>query len=175
MWYSKNLKEEDKYISYSSFCNDTSYGSGNEKEKFYYGANNRMNNSQPSLKCPIPKDSNDELRLYGGKYKLKIGLLSVDELNLIGITNNTNEKQAMNNYYIKNPDGYGWTMSPGFSNKIQGDNKYFRSNCKITCRFEIYDNDISIMGSQTYPVINLKSDVVVTGEGTESKPFVVNQ
>ncbi len=167
-WYDEYLNDYKKYIAKTTFCNDTSYNQVNEDGDLYYGSFGRLQKKQFSLKCP------DTTYNYGGVYKLNIGLVTVDELGLGGIAqygNNSNYATSDNYLYYSD---LSWTMTPSRSGPIsqQGGNvfQYEEGN------FEDVDWMTSSSGynsSFARPVINLKSDVIVTGSGTEQEPYVV--
>ncbi len=153
-WYSENLQKDDNNIAISTYCNDTSTSS-TDNEKTNYGAISRLDEGKASLKCfDTDKD-------YGGVYKLKIGALTADEMQIAGLTRKVYEN--LKTYF---PVSYWWTMTP-----------YYYSNSQINLFISGIDGDISdskySSKFQALPVINLKSDVTVTGFGTQSDPYVV--
>ncbi len=155
-WYKNNLASYDSKIALSSFCNDTSYTV--VEDGYSYGARNRTFSSISSLKCP------DTSETYGGYYKLKIGLLNVDESNFAGLA----FADAQSTNYIYHSLSNGWyTMSPG---SWSDDKSYLFFN--FQGHYVIAEKITSERG--VYPVINLNSNVDITGgNGTESNPFVV--
>lgn len=163
-WYKNNLASYDSKIALSSFCNDTSYTlltSG-----FYeYGAFNRNNSSSfsPSLKCPNTKVT------YGGSYKLKIGLLTADESSFAGLkspsSSSSNAAQSTN--YIANYDWF--TMSPNYWG---GRRAYVVVN--NWDKHGVTSSDALKTERKVYPVINLNSNVDITGgDGTSSNPYTI--
>ena len=167
-WYSENLKEEDKYISYSYFCNDSSYASGDENQYSYYGAYIRIRDRyQPSLKCPEPNNQSGEPRDYGGIYKTKIGLITADEMNLGGITY-SNERIGLTSTgdnYLYFSDKW-WSMSP--HNSYKSSHVFFKGE-------SINSNSNANSEHNVMPVINLSTNTLMsTGDGSESNPFVIN-
>ena len=176
-WYSENLKEKDQYISYSSFCNDTSYGYGTEggtdNYTLFYGAEIRRRENVPSLKCPDPTKKDESLRDYGGIYKTKIGLLTMDEINMAGLTWNEN---FHNNPEYNEP--YASELNYLFSKIILQSitpyvSTHYASVYKIYLGYFFAYGDTRSPAIYVVPVINLKSDVVVKGEGTSSNPYIV--
>ena len=163
-WYKNNLASYDSKIALSSFCNDTSYTlltSG-----FYeYGAFNRNNSSSfsPSLKCPNTKET------YGGSYKLKIGLLTADESSFAGLkspsSSSSNAAQSTN--YIANYDWF--TMSPNYWGGRRAHvvvNNWDKHG--VTSSYDLKTE------RKVYPVINLNSNVDITGgDGTSSNPYTI--
>lgn len=159
-WYISNLKLYDNYISLDSYCNDTTYVvSGNN---YYYGAYDRIYKQyQPSLKCP------DTSQLYGGNYKLKIGLMTADEANYAGL--NMKTPHATNNNYLYYSSNW-WFMTSGW--------KYITSSATSTAGLNTtIDITPQIFVAYTFyvrPVINLKSNTLITsGDGSLSNPYVI--
>ena len=163
-WYIENIVQKvlnDK-VALSNYCNDTSIYQLNS---VYNSPYQRFSTSQPSLKCPNPTEA-DGLTIHndGGVYKLKIGLHTSDEVNIMG---------------------YAWSSSPG-------DNIYFNQRSVLTMSAyspsrmfynnidQHYDNYIKATTPYNIvPVINLKPDVEFTtdreGEpGTTGNPYVVS-
>ncbi len=172
-WYNTTLKNYDDKIALTKYCNDTSYDSGSENNAVYYGPYKRiMTDSQPSLQCPDPtKQDGNEKRNYGGIYKLKIGLLTVDEVNYAGLayaSNATGDNYLLN--YLKNNNKfywYMWTMSPSYASSSYAYEFYgFDSG-------DIDKTNVSYNDHVVRPVINLNSDVTVTGTGTVEDPYIV--
>ncbi len=172
-WYNTNLKDYDDKIALTTFCNDTSYGSGTEDTvssqlSLHYGADKRISNEQPSLHCPNPVKQGGENRDYGGVYRLKIGLINIDELYFGGYIEyniDDNNKFATNHNYLYH-DYIWWTMSPyGYGGGCWA---IFRGEDNGSIGAEMHN-----AGYAALPVINLNSDVTVTGSGTEEDPYVV--
>lgn len=159
-WYISNLKLYDNYISLDSYCNDTTYVvSGNN---YYYGAYDRIYKQyQPSLKCP------DTSQLYGGNYKLKIGLMTADEANYAGL--NMKTPHATHNNYLYYSSNW-WFMTSGW--------KYITSSATSTAGLNTTIGITpQIFVAYTFyvrPVINLKSNTLITsGDGSLSNPYVI--
>lgn len=113
------------------------------------------NQYTPNFLCPT--DGNGK-----GVVNSAIGLISYDEVVFAGGYLNI----ANNNYYLNN-NYMAWTISPGGISD---------TNLPQTWRIEA--NGALNSGRVTYnrtfrPVINLKSDITVTGNGTENNHFVV--
>ena len=167
-WYINNLKDYDDKINLSNFCNDTTITSTNAIENAtYYGGHNRiLKLKQPSLKCPNPSTTD------GGNYKLKIGLLTADEINYAGLSYRQITTTSFNTSKIADKTNYlyysrtWYSMTPHRSNSTSSYMLYVSSG-------RMSNNDVT--GSQYIrPVINLKSDIQITGgDGTETNPYVV--
>ena len=155
-WYNTNLKSYEDKIATSDYCNDTTYRvSGSTR---YYGAYDRITSSavNPVLSCV------DTTVNYGGKYNLKIGLLSADEIALSGYSRSSN---TTNSYLQKSPSW--WSFSP-FNSDAYTANVFYAINS-----YPGYSNTNNSGGVR--PVINLKADTLITsGNGTVSNPYVVS-
>ena len=177
-WYTNNIinKEYGEYVDGNAgFCGDrtpstsssTSNGRGGTgTTDTYYGAYIRLrSNNNPSLSCSTndiytTKESNS------GNMALDypVGLISADEAMLAGIPN-VNNSGNINNY-LYTGQAY-WTMSP------------YSYGGRSAYVFIVYssgylDPGYDIPGSYgVRPVINLQSDVSITGSGTTSDPFKV--
>ena len=165
-WYINNLANYNDKIVLGDYCNDTSISkvskSGNVT---YYGAYERLHDTnKPILNCPNTNEN------YGGNYKLKIGLLSADEMNYAGIishssgdpiqSDKSNYLYSMNNHYTMTPYYYSKNTRLGsyLYYAIQG----------------YYTNGTVLAQRLIHPVINLKSDIQITsGDGSESNPYVI--
>lgn len=166
-WYINNLKDYDDKINLSNFCNDTTITSTNAAGVIYYGGHDRiLKLKQPSLKCPNTKET------YGGNYKLKIGLLTADEINYVGLnyiststTLSFTSKIADKTNYLYYSNGW-YSMTPHRSSPII-------SFMSVAGKGNMISNNVTV-SRHIRPVINLKSDVQITGgDGTESSPYVV--
>lgn len=156
-WYDAHLKGYDNIVN-STYCNDTS--SREENKIIYYGTYDRMQNNSPSLKC------NETDKTYGGKYNLKIGLLSADEVILAGYSLYTDSIYTNAFNYLYNTTTWS-TMSP---------NRYSSSNSYVYSVFPKYLNTSTTTAKTYYrPVINLKSDThILSGTGTENDPYIID-
>ena len=181
-WYYDNLRDYDRYIEYGTYCNDTSFGSGSETGTLYYGPYTRLRDGStvtPQLRCSDPTANSSESQFvkdgnhtYGGVYKLKIGLLSGDEIVLAGFKPSGNGVAISNYlYYTPSSSSYFWNSSPYVSSS-DNDSVFVGV---LTSRNFSYSNDVAISYS-VRPVINLRSDVTVIGDGTGAKnnPYVIS-
>ena len=166
-WYDKNnLKDYEKVIADTVWCNDKSTGSGEQgygTKITAYGVTQRLvstSNSAggtgPSLKC------NGEL----SKINSKVGLITADELAYAGYADGL---QNTTTYLQENAtDTDWWSLSPGgFSGSFAYVCYVFGSSGSLDyCRV-----------SDTHgvrPSISLKSTTNVTGNGTSEDSYVVN-
>ncbi len=186
-WYIDNLKAYNNYITYGTYCNDTSFGSGSETGTLYYGAYERLQNGSqvaPQLTCPdpttnysisTPSESSEHTgtgyRTYGGVYKLKIGLLSADEIVLAGFKPTTRSPYVTKSnylYYTGSSDGYFWSSSPFFSDTSLAYGFYGGLGSR-----SLYSDSVDDLNGAR-PVINLKTEGLnATGEGTKESPFII--
>ena len=157
-WYNSNLASyEAEYIDTGTgFCSDRNTASGDNytDSSFHYAAYDRRHGGA-SLQC----NSEDILSQDNRKLPNPIGLVTMDEAALTGIfTGNANKGS-----YLYTGQTY-WTMSP----------YYFISNTATV--FFVYDySDVTKVSNKLgiRPVINLRGDVQLTGEGTSTNPFKV--
>ena len=161
-WYQNNLADEEDYIDGNAgFCGDrTTYsGSGTGTTQTYYAAYNRLiNGNNPSLQCDS-RDVYTTTDSSSGNKSLTypIGLISADEAALAGITWSNPQSS-----YLNTGQTY-WTMSP--SNYGSGADMFFVYSDGNLSYYRVYG---------TYgvrPVINLRSDIPLTGSGTTTDPF----
>ena len=157
-WYEANINDKgyDSYVATSQFCeqakvkNNPSYISGNATMKY-------VTNYIPNFKCE--SDGNGK-----GILNIKAGLITYDEMFYAGayhsFTNNTN-------YFLYNGNYDIWTMSPGGFYGQDSIEWYVPKGSYLSCGNVYY----SI--SSLVPVINLNANVLATGIGTETDPYVV--
>ncbi len=178
-WYTNNLASyASKLDPNAGFCGDrdpstsnsTSNGSGGTgTSDTYYGAYLRLVSTYkvqnlPTFKCKNEKDLFTKINAKKGNKSLAnpIGLITADEIIYAG-GYFASENQ---DYYLYTNQKY-WTMSP---------HSLYYQNALV---FVIYSNgQISncnnineLLGMR--PVINLHSDIELTGTGTMSDPYVV--
>lgn len=156
----------DTYITSSNFCNDTStYIPENQTDSYiYYSSHNRISplngyttNAYPLLNCF------ETIYDFGGKYNLKVGLITADEAAFAGATYNENAEEA--NHYLKIADNY-WTMTPETFTTTSSN--WIVSNGLLS---RTPTNETAIIR----PVINLsKNAIVLNGTGHETSPYVIS-
>ena len=164
-WYSTNIENEGKNLHYEQyidtrvgFCSDRNLNTGSSwsiSSYLEYAAWDRMN-GPASLQC----NSEDILSKDNGKLTNPIGLVTIDEAVLTGITWSSTNTGS----YLYTGQAY-WTMSPA----------YAYGSAYV---FSVYDDDSLDLGDvrsgySVRPVINLRSDVSLTGSGTTTDPFKV--
>jgi len=171
-WYKANIEDKglNNLLSDSGFCNDRTitYGDGvSAITQTNYAPLDRWNKKTPSLICP-----NKERDLFttntsavGNKASLyPVGLITIDELVHAGVAYGYFNKLS----YIYSTDWY-WTMSPAdFSADTGATYEFYFDGGGNAHRVWVTST------SAVRPVINLKSDVEITGGiGTANDPFVV--
>ena len=166
-WYSKNLaSNSDKIDGNAGFCGDrrVSSGSGTGTSETDYQPYTRISNSSPSLSCEKADIYTiDEFEHGNGALTYPIGLISADEAMLAGIPNGA--RGGNTNNYLYTGQTY-WTMSP-YNYGSYGASVFVVDVNGILSWYYV---------TSTYgvrPVINLRSDVALSGSGTTSDPFVV--
>ncbi|MCM1052832.1 MAG: hypothetical protein NC483_02510, partial [Ruminococcus sp.] len=181
-WYieTSGLQEYQQYIDINAgFCNDRIPSSnelsidnigGVDKMITYYGAYIRLtsngtssNLSKPTFKCNnINKDLFTYKESVQGNKLLEnpVGLITADEANYAGLAYGNKNN---NNFLLT--DGLYWTITP-----------YRFEN--IAMQFIISSNalgywNVNAGNAGIKPVINLRSDVKFTGDGTQFNPYKV--
>ena len=173
-WYKTNIADKG-YSSYVSnavgFCGDRTLASGDgvsTTQYSYFGAYQRFQKKSPQFTCP-----NKERDLYtttdssiGNKVlTYPVGLVTYDELVFSGMDYDHVNKLAWS-YSTQ----HYWTLSPSYFDATWGS------------AYEWVLLSAGFLGSGWFvnasvgarPVINLKSDTLITGGiGTSSDPFVV--
>ncbi len=174
-WYTTNLSSyADKIDTNVGFCGDRTPSTssstinnsvGTVTTTTYYGGYIRLVNStkSPSLTCPTD-DFYTVARASKGNKSLTypIGLITADEAAMAGGVYSVDNQS----YYLYNGQIY-WTLSPCIFSSggsahvfVVGSDGYF--------------NDYSVTSAYgVRPVINLRSDIELTGIGTMSDPYVV--
>ena len=175
-WYANEsgLINYSQYLDGSSgFCGDrtpsTDRGSSNGQggtgtTVTYYGALIRLQtNKEPSFECSNSSDlytTSDSINV-NNELAYPIGLITADEVAYAGgVYTTTNQ-----GYYLYTGQVY-WTMSP------------YSSNGTYAYVFAVWlDSHLGVSyvlpAYGIRPVINLKSDVTLTGSGTTSDPYKV--
>ena len=154
-WYNNNLVsyEEDYIDTGTGFCSDRNMASGynfNSSGTIYFAPYNRTGNG--SLQCNVL----DVLSQDNGKIPNSIGLLTSDEYVLGGSVNS----------YLDVDINY-WTMSPF----------YYGSRAFVfvvsSSGYLVNNDGVTWSSPGVRPVINIRANVSLTGEGTSTNPFKV--
>ena len=183
-WYFDNLTDEgeaDKIDGNAGFCGDrtsttTNGGAPNNTggtgtTRTYYGARYRLNtNKTPSFKCTYEDASKVKQDLYttngsskgNGKLTYPIGLITADEVAFAGeVAGSSNSS-----YYLYNNANY-WTMSPYYFRNGYA-NVFFVNSGGAFSNYYVDWTDCGVR-----PVINIRSNVELTGTGSQNDPFKV--
>ena len=168
-WYSNNMIEYTKYLEDTVWCNDRSIYQKNGWDKdysdsddsLYFGSYKRYSDYTPSTECSVIADSFTVSSETGnGKLTYPVALLTMDEVNMAGGTEITNDS-----YYLYT-GSYWATISPyGFDSS----NQYF---FEVGYRGRMEDGAVfsSIYGIR--PSISLQHDLLVArGDGTSENPY----
>ena len=150
-WYTENLSDVDNKIQLSNYCNDTT----KTKPPTYFGSKDRA--TAPILTCPNTEQT------YGGAYKLKIGLITADELIVGGFNYYHELYNPLKTNYLFSTNNYILTMTPYSNQEMQAGSDYGHIS-----------QDSYTWPDTVRPVINLKPDIKITsGDGTKEKPFII--
>ena len=166
-WYQNNLTSvSNKIDGNAGFCGDRtpSSGTGIGTAETFYAAYERRRNGTPSFECQNSTDLYTTSGNSTGNKVLQypIGLISMDEVWYAG-------GLELNNisYYLYTGQNY-WTMSP-----------YYFNSQSIAYVF-VVDSYGFLDGAARVdyawgvrPVINLKTDIKLTGSGTTTDPYKV--
>ena len=181
-WYKTTTLETDsktkRMVADSIFCNDrtaTSSPSGTPGEidgnmstnsTYYYGSYVRIKtNKSPQLTCPSDSDKFTTNTNNGnGALTYPVGLITADEVAMAGGVYDTRN----HSYYLYTGQYY-WLWSPGyFTSKVAMVFEFTSSGSMIT-------SSPNSSGSEGYrPVINLTSDVILSGDGTYNNVYTVS-
>ena len=164
-WYSTNIAGKglnDKVVSTPGFCNDRNMASGypwsaQPSDTIYYAAFERLQtNKIPTLKCSSTNDL----------YTTKIGLITADEVSMAGGVSG----QSNNSYYLYTGQHY-WTITPYAF--VPGRTTFYANMFYVNTIGSLQNEYVNWTEPGVRPVINLSSDVTITGSGTMSDPYVV--
>lgn len=157
IWYQENIvnKNLNSFVATSKYCNDTNNYS--EQYHIYYNPYNRIvKNINPSLRC---QDSSEG---FGGKYRLKVGLINADEVLMAGSI-----------YNIANPDVY---LNNGTDFYTMTPSDYYYSVFMMYLKADGTLSDVSVSQKKSLrPVISLKASIVVSGDGTQENPYKIDE
>lgn len=157
-WYKSNISDRgyDKYVSTSTYCNDSSYYM--ENYHTYFNGYKRLasGNNTPTLTCP---QTNAD---FGGTYNQKIGLISADEVIMAGGEYNVNNF----NYYLYNGESYFTITGADYYNHT--------ANLFIVNNSGALATSSTITSNGIRPVINLIDGLTVSGSGTSNDPYTID-
>ena len=156
-WYNETIVNQglDSYVVNSIFCNDSSYKT--EKNHTYFGAYNRLvTDKAPTLTCPSTNAD------FGGNYTQKVGLITADEVVFAGgIYENDNTS-----YYLNNGEKFV-TMTPS-------EYYYYNAYMMVVTETGALNKINTITDVGIRPVITLKSNLTVSGKGTQDNPYTID-
>ena len=181
----------DKLSSYASkldtnagFCGDRSdlnnqSGVGTGTVITYNKGYIRVVESAPTLTFEDASDYYTVASASGGNKKLSypIGLITADEVMFAGhaggvFDGSYNHMKTNNGSYLETGNTF-WTMTPagGYNSFI---NTYWGARVFSIGRSGYIDDDNANVIRGLRPVINIKSDVTITGTGTKTDSYIVN-
>ena len=173
-WYKTNIADKG-YSSYVSnvvgFCGDRTLRSGDgvsTTQYSYFGAYKRFENNNPQFTCPeLSRDlyTTTDSSIGNKALTYPVGLITYDELVYAGMDNRHINKLS----WAYSTQHY-WTMSPSHFYATGGDAGVW----DLYSAGFLYSGWYVADSLGARPVINLKSDTLITGGiGTSSDPFVV--
>ena len=185
-FYTSVLSNYASYIDTNAgFCGDRSTlnlqsGVGTGNVTTYYKGYLRVVESTPDLTCENTSDLYTLSTSSKGNKALSkpIGLITADEVLLSGISggvfdgNYNHQKTSLNSYLTTG--NVCWTMTPA------GGYNPFKFSGWLVRIFYIHasgyldDNTPTAASPGLKPVINLKADVTVTGNGTKDNPYTIS-
>ena len=161
-WYLKHLEGKySKYISDTLFCNDREEVREENGVKIYAGKDRLLLGKSPVLTCTQQNDRftvNDE-KNGNGDLTYPVALLTADEAVFAGAITSDFTTYLGKSIF--------WTMTPINLEERQSDMFLFYSSS-----IGLIDN-FSDGSYEIRPVINLKSDVKFSGDGTIDNPYVI--
>ena len=173
-WYKTNIADKG-YSTYVSnavgFCGDRTLRSGDgvsTTQYSYFGAYKRFENNNPQFTCPEPSRdlyTTADSSIGNKALTYPVGLITYDELVFAGMDNRHINKLS----WAYSTQHY-WTFSPSLFDATYGvAGEWFLNSAGF---LNLWNSVASGFGAR--PVINLKSDTLITGGiGTGSDPFVV--
>ena len=165
-WYEENLLDYASYLADAGFCGDRSIysGLGYSSQVTTYAPSNRVTTTyQPQFSCPRSNDLYTTSSSSKGNKALfyPIGLITADEIMYAG------GGMSSNTTYYLYTGSYYWTISP-----VSFGGTYTYVDRVAAGGYLSGDRVTNSYGIR--PVINLESDVTITGgSGTSSNPYVI--
>ena len=165
-WYASNLLDYSNYIAIDAgFCSDREMATGfiwesQPSTTINYKATERLNNNNPSLNCNAIDLFTVKNSSIGNKSLLyPIGLLTADEAAMAGgLIGGYNP-----NYYLYTGENY-WLLTPNMHNG----NRVYIYRINSSGHIGSVHGNLGIR-----PVINLKKDVMLSGDGTKENPYKI--
>ncbi len=162
-WYEEHLKDNyDEYIADGIFCNDKVVSS-TYNEMIFYSPSGRLSSATPLLTCTNKEDRYTMADITNGNGLLSnpVGLITADEAMYAGSLYQTD----ISSYYLYS--GYTlWTLTVD------------RFTASGSTMWGVNDKGglyVSYTTTKPYarPVINLKADVKIIGNGTIETPYEI--
>ena len=183
-WYETTLTANyASYLADSGFCGDResltiNSTTGTGKIITYYRSYARITASRPSLKCSQTNDlyTTSTANIGNKALKYPIATITADEVMLAGsgggVFDGGWNDTKVSTSYLKTGVGC-WTMTP-VGGYISYANNVFMANLFINNEDDQLD-DYKVDGTYgARPVVNLKSDAIKSGNGTESNPYRIS-
>ena len=184
-FYTTNLVSYASYIDTNAgFCGDRSTlnlqsGVGTETVTTYNKGYLRVSTSTPSLLCENTSDLYTVSSSNKGNKALTypIGLITADEVMLSGSSGGIfdgsyNYQKTTPSSYLRTGNTF-WTMTPAGGYYPFGDAGWYANVFGVNASGGIDDyGPYNALGLR--PVLNLKADVTVTGDGTMSNPYYLS-
>ena len=165
----------------AGFCNDrevkkvgsyyTGNGTGTLNTSYapYVRLTNGSNwdNQTPTFKCSQNNDNFTVVGSSNGNQKLTypVGLITSDEVVYAGGTGGSTVGISNTSYYLYTGEYY-WTMSPCHFDTVSSDMFFVDINGNVNGHRVLYSRGVR-------PVINLSANIKLSGDGTYTNPYVV--
>ena len=174
-WYKTNIVDKGFSSNVSNvvgFCGDRTLRSGDgvsTTQNSYFSSYKRLENNTPQFTCPEPSRdlyTTADSSIGNKALTYPVGLITYDELVYAGMDNRHTNKLS----WAYSTQHY-WTMSPSsFDATLGYAIEWFLNSAGSLTPWWGVGSHLGVR-----PVINLKSDTLITGGiGTSSDPFVVN-
>ena len=171
-WYARNLLSYEDFIDdFSGFCNDreTYIGTGIGSNDTFFALWDRLRvNRNPSLKCSNILDNFTSSKSNVGNRSLQypIGMLTADETAFAGaVATDNNSQLVKSNFYLNSGQRY-WLMTPYCIYDAMVRGTYISENGELSG-----PHVAGYCGIR--PVINLKANIMLSGNGTADNPYKI--
>ena len=179
-WLNENITETNlNYVATSKFCNDVAIHHIDSDGDYVFNSQNNIDDNgvasdiKPSLMCTSSSPIAGETKTITNK---KIGLITSEEVALAGLvfwgSNNAENIHYNSDYYLYNSSNtdYYYTMSPTYFSIRTGG---WYNSVRIASIDIRYANSDPTNAFLVRPVINLKANVLVTGDGTINNKYTI--
>jgi len=178
-WYESNIKgkPEESLLEDTVWCNDRSIISETypienyvaNEQRFVFAAFTRLDENwpttTPNLTCTRDVDKFTVEETNGnGDLVYPIGLVTADEINLVGFSTTTSDKPTT---YLKLSSVWGqWTLSPK--------NTFFNRSSMYSIGTNILSSETHYKTGAVRPSISLKNTTLISsGNGSYEQPYIV--